>query len=274
MRLLLALALSLLFAGCTPRIRIEWNRPARFVLPVEQPLAINVEADGTAPTANTVVDAMIDIGQGQLLNKWLAVLPVRTELDAHLRRAGHRVVEPESAAVTVKVRPTRWSYNVARNGVGSGRIEAKIEVLDARNQPLFSDTYWATGGGGKIGEPEAMARASRELARAFLRTLQPSRVGAVVELDDSDPLTHPGIELCKNGEFDAAYMAFSKAVMVAPNSAPLFYDLGVLAHARGEYELAESMLSRAISLEPKALYFSALERVRRARQDAEGMKGT
>jgi tetratricopeptide (TPR) repeat protein len=276
-RFLVAVVLFVVGVGCTPRIRIEWSRPARFVLPVEQPLAVNVEADGAAPTANNVIDAMIDIGQGQLLNKWLAVLPVRNELDAQLRRAGHNVVEGGSAAVMVRVRPTRWSYKTNKKGSGSGKLEARIEVIDPRNpaaQPLFSDGYWATAGSGKLGEPEAMARASRALARAFLATLQPSRISAEVELDDSDPITEPGIALCKDGQFEAAYLAFSDAATRAPQSAPVLYDLAVLAEARGEYDLAESMLTRATGLEPKALYFSALERVRRAREDADAMNGT
>lgn len=274
-RFLLALALMVV-AGCTPRIRIEWSRPARFVLPVEHPIALSVEVDGAAPTGENVVDAMIGLGQGQLLNKWLAVLPVHSSLEGQLRRAGHNLVDPRSAALIVRVRPTRWSYQRDQKGSGSGRLEARIEVIDPRNpagQPLFADRYWATGGGGKIGEPEAMARASRALARAFLATLQPSRVSARVELDDSDPITEPGIELCKRGEFEAAYLAFSQAATQAPSSAPVLYDLAVLAEARGEYDLAESMLARATGLEPKALYFSALERVRRAREDAERMNG-
>ena len=55
------------------------------------------------------------------------------------------------------------------------------------------------------------------------------------------------------------------------DAAPLLYNLAVLAEARGEYDLAESMLGRATGLEPKALYFEALDRVRRARGDSEAM---
>jgi len=113
-----------------------------------------------------------------------------------------------------------------------------------------------------------MARSSRALAGAFLRTLQPTRISAVVELDDSDPITEPGIALCEDGNFEAAYLAFSEAATRAPKSAPVLYDLAVLAEARGDYDLAESMLTRATGLEPKELYFSALERVRRVRKDS------
>ena len=97
-------------------------------------------------------------------------------------------------------------------------------------------------------------------------------MSARVELDDSDPNAEPGIELCKDGKFDAAYVAFSEASSRSPGSAPLLYNLAVLAEARGEYNLAESMLGRATGLEPKALYFEALDRVRRARGDSEALR--
>ncbi|MBS1149792.1 MAG: hypothetical protein H6Q89_1490 [Myxococcaceae bacterium] len=264
-RLLVVLLGLSLAVGCTPRIRLNWSQPPRLVIPLEQPMVLDVEADGAAPTEHNVIDAIVDVSQGQVLNKWLAVLPVRTELNLLLRHAGHQVVEPQTAAVTVRVRPTRWSFHLNKNRSGSGRLEARIEVFDPNGQPLFSDDYWATGGGV---EPEAMARSSRALAGAFLRTLQPTRISAVVELDDSDPITEPGIALCEDGNFEAAYLAFSEAATRAPKSAPVLYDLAVLAEARGDYDLAESMLTRATGLEPKELYFSALERVRRVRKDS------
>lgn len=262
----------LLAIGCAPRIKIEWNRPPRLSVPKGQPLALNVQADGTPPNANMVADAIIDITQGQVLNKWMAVGPVRHELDAQLRAAGHNMVEGPGGGLTVRVRPTRWSYHANKSGSGSGRLEARIEVFDDRDpggQPKFADSYWGSGGGGNIGEPEAMARCARGIARAFIATLQPSRVVAKVELDDSDPITQPGIELCRDGQFEAAYLAFSEAATRAPKSAPVLYNLAVLAEARGEYDLAESMLTRAVSEDSKSLYFVALERVRRARKDTQ-----
>lgn len=269
-RVLVASTLLLIACG-PPRIRLEWSRPAQFTLPLEKPVSIKVEADGTPPGEAAVVDAVISFGQGQLLNKWVAVPAVKGELELQLRHAGHTVVSEEAADLIVQVTPTRWSYQ-ANNG---GRLEASVRILDAKNpgaQPLYADGYWATGGSGRVGEPEALARAARGLAGAFLRTLQPQRVSARVELDDTDPATEVGVGLCMDNQFEAAYLAFSDAATKYPESAPVLYDLAVLAEARGEYDLAESMLAKATQLKPKKLYYSALDRVRNARVDAEAMK--
>lgn len=273
-RLLVSISAFVLIACGPPRIRIEWDRPPAFNLPPEQPVHVMVEADGSAPTANTVVDAISSFGQGQVLNKWVAVPMVKGELELTLRQGGHTVVSEEGAAVILKVKPTRWSYQYNHRNGGDGRLEAALVIVDAKNpnaQALYSDEYWATSGTQR-NEPESMARASRQLAGAVLRTFRPQRVSANVILDDDDPAAEVGISLCKDGQFDAAYAAFSDASTKNPESAPLLYDLAVLAEARGDYDLAESLLTRATGLQQKKFYYSALDRVRRARQDAEGFK--
>ena len=143
-RLLVSVAALLVIACGPPRIRIEWNRAPAFVLPVETPVSVKVEADGSQPVANAVVDGLIGLGRGQVLNKWAAVGPVYAELDLTLRQAQHNVVAPDDAQLTVRVTPTNWQFQP-----GSGRLDARIEVVDAKDPakaPLYSDTYWATGG--------------------------------------------------------------------------------------------------------------------------------
>ncbi|MBI3183159.1 MAG: tetratricopeptide repeat protein [Myxococcales bacterium] len=264
--------------GCTPRIRIEWSRPARFQLAPDQRIALQVEADGVGPSATNVLDAAIGFTQGQVLNKWVAVEAVRNEMDAELRRAGLNLVDRPQADLVLRARPTDWSYQLdekkdVKSGVG--RLDVRIDVLDARNPnapPLFGSSYWAKGGAANIGEPEAMLRASKRLAGVFLSDLRPHRVSAEVELDDSDPIVHPGVTLCKEGLFDAAYSAFSDAVARSPQSAPALYDLAVLAEARGSYDEAEGLLTKATGISPKPLYYRALERARGAREDAKSLR--
>jgi len=96
----------------------------------------------------------------------------------------------------------------------------------------------------------------------------------VVDMDDSDPSVETGITLCRCGHFDAAYTAFSDLAAKAPNSAPVLYNLGVLKESRGEYDGAEALLLQAIKIEPKGMYYVALERVRAARLDAEALGKT
>lgn len=273
-RTTLALSASLVFLACAPKIRISWDKPPALVLPTTQKVAVEVKADGIAPSATQVMDAVIGVTQGQLMNKWLAVEPVKNELVTQLRSAGFTVVEPGQADVVLAMVPTAWSYQRSQQGNGVGRLDASVVLRDQKNggAPLYQDSYWAKGSGPNIGEPEAMLRASQRLAGVFLQMLQPTRVSAVVELDDEDPITHPGIELCKQGYFDGAYQAFTDAVGRAPDSPSAAYDLAVMAEAHGDYVLAESMLQRATSRSPKPLYYAALERVRAAAQDAQSMK--
>lgn len=279
-RLALALSLLALSMGCSNSFRINRTRPAAFPLRTDQKIALQVERDGTPPSATTVLDAAVALTVGQVLNKWLAVEPVRSEFNASLRGSGYTLVDrfPE---LIVRVRPTAWSYqlqekpkdlNALRSG--SGRLDARIEILDARDPStvLYGGSYWASATASNAGEPEAMARAAQRMAGRFISDLRPYRVSVKVELDDDDPIVKPGLKLCKQGHFDAAYAAFADAVARSPRSAPALYNLGVLAESRGSYDEAESVILRAIELAQKPMYYKALQRVRLSRRDAEALR--
>lgn len=279
-RLALSLALLSLAAGCSHTFRIERTRPPVFQLNTTQKISLQVDKDGNPSSATTVLDTAIGVTQGQVLNKWLAVEPVRNEFNASLRGSGYAVVDrfPE---LIIRVRPTSWTYqleekpkdlNALRSG--SGRLDARIEIVEAANPSnvLYGDSYWATASAENAGEPEAMARAAQRMAGAFIADLRPYRVSVRVELDDDDPIVEPGLELCEEGQFDAAYSFFADTVARSPRSAPALYNYGVLAESRGSYDEAENVLMRAIELAQKPLYYTALERVRLSRRDAQALQ--
>lgn len=280
LRVALTFALLVTAAACTPRIRIDRMQPPRLQLAPNQPVALMVEADGAAPSATNVMDTAIGITRGQILNKWLAVEPVRNELNAELRRNSFSVVDRGSAQWVIRVKPVSWHYELRLNDdntgrVGTGRLDALVEVRPANDPnaaPIFADTYWARSHANDLGEPEAMLRASRRIAQLFVADTFPQRVYANVELDDSDPAVKPGIELCQSGKFEAAYAAFSDVVARSPDSAPALYDLGVLAEAKGNYDEAEAVLLKATKIASKAIYYDAIERVRQARADAQALQ--
>ena len=56
--------------------------------------------------------------------------------------------------------------------------------------------------------------------------------------------------------------------------APALYNFAVLRESRGEYNEAESLLLKATQIDPKGVYYVALERVRAARRDAEALGKT
>ena len=256
----LGIALLLLSQGCsTPRIRIERSCPP----------CIPLESDATLG-----LEIVIDSAGGPA-----AAEPVRFELTRHLQRGPYPLVGVSAAKVIVRACPTQWSYEgplVLLPGQNAQWcLRVRIEVLRP-NSPntatLSSSTYWS-----KVHAPEegqAIARAADMVADRFLADLRPSRICNVVDMDDGDPRTATGIELCECGRFDAAYTAFSDLAARAPDSAPVLYDLAVLKESRGEYDDAEALLLRATKIDPKAIYYVALERVRAGRRDAEALGKT
>jgi tetratricopeptide (TPR) repeat protein len=274
----LAVCSIVLAAACTPKVRIQRMNPAKFELAQGSQLAVQVDADGAPPPAAALVGAALDLAQGQLLNKWVAIEPLRSELDRQLRRTSHPIVERKQAQYLVRAVPTDWQFRPATaDGTaakGSGKLYARIEVLDARdpNAPaLYADSYWGAGDGdaGPQGEAEAMNEAIWNLAVRFASDLAPTPSWHVVELDDSDPVVKTGIDLVNREDFDAAYAAFADAVAQKPSSGPALYNLAVMAEERGDYGHAEDLYQRATRILGKPIYYQGLERVRRFQAQAQ-----
>jgi tetratricopeptide (TPR) repeat protein len=224
------------------------------------------------------MDGAISAVGGQRLNKYLAMPMVQNEFSTQMHNAGLPMAERPAADLVVRVVPVEWSYTFDQavpGPSGSGRLEISLEVRNARDPnaaPLYRETYWAKAHVNKLGEPEAMLRASQRVAGRFLRDLQPNRISEEVVLDDDDEGVKVGVDLCKENHFDAAYSAFFDAVQRSPSSAPALYDLGVLTEARGDYDQAEELINRAIAIKPKKIYYRALERVHRAHRDADDLQ--
>jgi hypothetical protein len=271
----LAVALVVLAQGCSaPQIRIERDCPPCITL--DPGAKVGLELLVSSAPEPGLIEAIAT--GGRALSRQTAEGPVLGELGRHLQRAPHPVVDPRSADVLVRACPTRWSYEgpllllPGQNGLWYLRV--RIEVVRA-NPPtapcLYSATYWS-----KVHAPDegqAIVRAADMVADRVLGDLLPRRICTVVEMDDSDPRTQTGVTLCRSGHFDAAYSAFTDLAAQAPDSPPALYDLAVLKESRGEYDQAEELLLRATKMEPKPLYYVALERVRAARHDADVLSG-
>lgn len=247
--------------GCsTPRIRIERTCPPCIQLDPRAKVGLEMQMQDI-PGRQLTADAVL------------------RELDLHLRRGANPVVNPRTADILVRASPTQWSYEgpplllPGQNGLWHLRV--RIEVVHANNASgpcISSSTYWS-----KVHAPnemQAIARAADLVSDRFVADLRPSRICNVVDMDDSDPRVETGVELCRCGQFDAAYSAFSDLAARAPDSPAVLYDFAVLRESRGEYDEAEALLLKATKLEPKAIYYIALERVRTARRDAEALGRT
>jgi len=257
----LGMVLLVAALGCsTPRIRIEHSCPP----------CIQLEPNATIGL-ETVIDPAVARPEVSEV--------VRGELERHLLRGPYALVAAGSARVIVRATPVLWTYQwpfpPLPGQPGQGYLRVRIEVRPAAppNAPCISSaTYWA-----KVhapGEMESLARAADQSVDRFVADLKPTRICNVVDMDGSDPRTETGIQLCECGRFDAAYSAFSDLAVRAPDSAPALYNFAVLRESRGEYDEAESLLLKATQIDPKGIYYVALERVRAARRDAEALGKT
>ncbi len=271
-RFSLVVSALVITSGCAHNIRIERTRPARVNLSTDRKIGVQVEAAPPVPGGPNLTEAantVLAFTQGQVIQPEMAVEPVRTELYRGLQQSQFTLVDASGADTLVRVIPTEWKYRgppPLQRGSGSGTLHIRLELLDGKNKDaprIFTDTYWASVNAPN--EAEAILRASRKVAQVFIEDLQPVRVWDKVELDTTDPVTKPGVELCDQGRFDGAHAAFSDAVARSPNSAPALYNLAVLDEARGNYDRAEELLLNATRINSKSIYYVALERVRAAK---------
>jgi len=276
--LLTAVATLLVTTGCAgaPVIHLTWSRPPLLPITTAQKVALDVPKGATAVTPNAAMGAVLGLTQGQVMNKDMSVDALRAELKGQLQNMGFAVVDKSQADVVIKVVPTAWEYHLQALTSGRGRLDIQVDVFDLHGtagQAIFHDGYWARDAGDHLGEPEVMVRAAGRVVTRFLEDLRPQQVSAKVEMDDSDPVVGPGLDLCRSNQFEAAYLALSQAVNQKPNSSAALYDLGIMAEVRGSYDEAEDLLRRATTYSQKSFYFTALERVRAAKVDAAGMRG-
>jgi hypothetical protein len=276
--LLTAVALFLTTGCAAPVIRLSWSRPPLLPITTAQKVGVDVSAGVTAPTPTATLGAVIGLARGQVMNKDMSVDALRAELRGQLQNMGFAVVDQSQADVIIRVIPTAWEYKLQPNTLtsGHGRLDIQVDVFDLHGtagQAIFHDGYWARDTTNHLGEPEVMVRAAGRVITRFLDDLRPQEISERVEMDDSDPVVGPGLELCRSNQFEAAYLALAQAVNSKPQSSAALYDLGVMAEIRGSYDEAEDLLKRATTYSQKAIYFSALERVRGEKVDATGMAG-
>lgn len=270
------LAAAALFSCGPPRIRITWTQPARLALPHEVPVAVEVDA-GPSPDGREIANQVVSAFVLRRKNRFAPVEPLKAAFAEVLAQQGYRLVPAAEAGLLIRVRPTAWHFDMDPQRMligGTGRLDAAIEVVDPKSPaaPIFKEAYWATSTVGAIGETGALDRTARRVANMLLSETRPGQMAARVVLDDSDPVVQTGLELCRQNQFGAAYEAFARAVTQAPGSAAAQYNFGVMAEIQGLYDIAENSVRKATQLQPKPLYFTALERIRQARTDSEGMR--
>jgi hypothetical protein len=273
--------LALTGSCSTPKIWIERTRPPCIQLDPREKVGLEMLV-GNVPGSGKIeglTEAVVGGLGGRILGRQATAEAVLRELGRHLQKGANPVVDPTVADVLVRACPTQWSYEgptlllPGQNGLWHLRVRIEVIRANSPNAPcLSSSTYWS-----KVHAPDevqAIAKAADLVSDRFVGDLRPSRVCNVVEMDDSDPRVETGIKLCRCGQFDAAYSAFSDLAAKAPDSPPVLYDLAVLKESRGEYDEAEGLLLRATRMEQKPIYYIALERVRAGRRDAEALGKT
>ena len=81
-----------------------------------------------------------------------------------------------------------------------------------------------------------------------------------------------GRKYAENGLWPEARETWKQAVQEMPNEPSLYYNLGVAFEIDGQYDEAEVMYKKAMSLKQKQRYMQAISRIRDAREDQEKLE--
>lgn len=114
--------------------------------------------------------------------------------------------------------------------------------------------------------------ALEEPVRDFVRELVPRRIEETLELDDTG-LLKPVVKLAVDGDLAGAEAGFTALVTQNPRLPGAHYDLGVLAEVRGDFDAAEQLYAKAVSLSDRSLYADALAAMHARLADQQRMRG-
>src|SRR5690606_8962641 len=110
--------------GCAHRIRLERTLPPVLNLAEDRRLVVQVEAPpGGDPNVAEAVGIIVGATKGQLLQRDLAVDPLRNEFRKQLQSSHLTLADDADADTLVKVVATDWTYRgplPLQKGTGSG----------------------------------------------------------------------------------------------------------------------------------------------------------
>jgi tetratricopeptide (TPR) repeat protein len=142
----------------------------------------------------------------------------------------------------------------------TGEIVA-VEAMTAN----FSKRAWQDEVTEKLPSKDALLDTlASQVVRRFLNKIQPHSVRAKIDFEKTgDPHNKLGITYAKNGLWDKALAEFERASHGQPHDPSAFYNLSMAYYALGEHAMAAGLVEKAITLDPKNKYISALGMIRR-----------
>jgi hypothetical protein len=117
-----------------------------------------------------------------------------------------------------------------------------------------------------------LERTIDECAAKFIGKLLPRRVWESLEFDDEGEL-EPLVKRAVDGDLTGAEAGFKALLERNPNLAGVHHNLGVIAEARGEYEAAAQLYTKAQELGRKPLHRRGLAQLRARLADQERLDG-
>ena len=111
-----------------------------------------------------------------------------------------------------------------------------------------------------------------EIMKQFARQISPHKVMEKLSLENGKGSIKTGVQYAKNGLWREAMEAFAMAVREQPRNPAAHYDLGLSLLVVGKFDLAEKEIKKAIALKNKNLYFRALARVQKFREEQSRLR--
>ncbi len=106
-----------------------------------------------------------------------------------------------------------------------------------------------------------------EIMKEFAQIISPHIVLEKLPFEKGKGPLKVGVQYAKNGLWEEAIKAFYTSVKQQPANASAHYNFGLANMVVGKFSLAEEEFKKAIVLKNKSIYFSALSRVKKFRED-------
>lgn len=172
---------------------------------------------------------------------------------------------------TVLIRTRHWAEAEceARVELVDGRTGAELAVVEAAGRHASGKTeYWSSSAA-----DEALEKAAAEAAAQAVLLFTPRRVAEAIYLEKEAPAAAEGIAKIETGEYAEARSLWERALRIAPESAPLNYNLGAVSEALADTSAARIYYQRAIAFAPgEPKYRDALRLLEQRLAEAEALR--
>ncbi|MBN1780514.1 tetratricopeptide repeat protein [bacterium] len=163
-------------------------------------------------------------------------------------------------------------YKVRRGTVAINFRVVNVEtgvLLAVHSDSKSYDSGKVVEGSGKSLKPKGqiLAELAREITKRFANMISIHELTQQLYVEPGKGNIDLGRKYAENGLWPEAVEAWEQAVTDTPKEPAVYYNLGVAYEIDGEFDKAEELYKKAMSLKQTKRYMQALARLRKARMD-------